>query len=157
MKKIFPQALVIGGNIASAKAAIALADACADGIKVSIATGSICTTRIVAGVGVPHISAVANVAEAIAERGVPDIADGGVRFSGDLAKAFVAGTSPIMCASMWAATDKAPGEVQLFPGRAFNISVIWILYVRSDSIVPLPRDISKKPAKGIKKLSPHMP
>ncbi|MDO6512951.1 MULTISPECIES: IMP dehydrogenase [unclassified Neptuniibacter] len=120
VKKTFPQVQVIGGNIATAAAAIALADAGADGVKVGIGPGSICTTRIVAGVGVPQISAVANVAEAMAERGVPVVADGGVRFSGDLAKAIVAGASAIMVGSMLAGTDEAPGEVELFQGRAFK-------------------------------------
>ncbi|WP_067867710.1 IMP dehydrogenase [Neptuniibacter marinus] len=120
VKKTFPQVQVIGGNIATAAAAIALADAGADGVKVGIGPGSICTTRIVAGVGVPQISAVANVAEAMAERGVPVVADGGVRFSGDLAKAVVAGASAIMVGSMLAGTDEAPGEVELFQGRAFK-------------------------------------
>lgn len=120
VKKTFPQVQVIGGNIATAEAAHALADAGADGVKVGIGPGSICTTRIVAGVGVPQISAVANVATAMAERGVPVIADGGVRFSGDLAKAVVAGASAIMVGSMLAGTDEAPGEVELFQGRAFK-------------------------------------
>jgi IMP dehydrogenase len=120
VKQTFPQVQVIGGNIATADAAIALADAGADGVKVGIGPGSICTTRIVAGVGVPQISAVANVAAAMAERGVPVVADGGVRFSGDLAKAIVAGASAIMVGSMLAGTDEAPGEVELFQGRAFK-------------------------------------
>lgn len=120
VKETYPQVQVIGGNIATAEAAIALADAGADGVKVGIGPGSICTTRIVAGVGVPQISAVANVATAMAERGVPVIADGGVRFSGDLAKAIVAGASAIMVGSMLAGTDEAPGEVELFQGRAFK-------------------------------------
>jgi len=120
VKETFPQVQVIGGNIATAEAAIALADAGADGVKVGIGPGSICTTRIVAGVGVPQISAVANVAAAMAERGVPVVADGGVRFSGDLAKAIVAGASAIMVGSMLAGTDEAPGEVELFQGRAFK-------------------------------------
>ncbi|WP_286239787.1 IMP dehydrogenase [Neptuniibacter halophilus] len=120
VKENHPQVQVIGGNIATAEAAIALADAGADGVKVGIGPGSICTTRIVAGVGVPQISAVANVATAMLERGVPVIADGGVRFSGDLAKAIVAGASAIMVGSMLAGTDEAPGEVELFQGRAFK-------------------------------------
>ncbi|MGI1669229.1 MAG: IMP dehydrogenase [Neptuniibacter sp.] len=120
VKQTYPQVQVIGGNIATAEAAIALADAGADGVKVGIGPGSICTTRIVAGVGVPQISAVANVAAALSERGVPVIADGGVRFSGDLAKAVVAGASAIMVGSMLAGTDEAPGEVELFQGRAFK-------------------------------------
>ncbi|RDE19612.1 IMP dehydrogenase [Motiliproteus coralliicola] len=119
-KETFPQLQVIGGNIATAEAATALADAGADGVKVGIGPGSICTTRIVAGVGVPQISAVANVAAALAERGVPLIADGGVRFSGDLSKAIVAGASAVMVGGMLAGTDEAPGEVELYQGRAFK-------------------------------------
>ncbi|MFW1677507.1 IMP dehydrogenase [Pontibacter sp. JAM-7] len=120
VKQTFPQVQVIGGNIATADAAIALADAGADGVKVGIGPGSICTTRIVAGVGVPQISAVANVAAVMNERGIPVVADGGIRFSGDLAKAIVAGASTIMIGSMLAGTDEAPGEVELFQGRAFK-------------------------------------
>ncbi|NVK43878.1 MAG: IMP dehydrogenase [Oceanospirillaceae bacterium] len=120
VKQNFPQVQVVGGNIATADAAIALADAGADGVKVGIGPGSICTTRIVAGIGVPQISAVANVAAAMRERGVPVIADGGIRFSGDLAKAVAAGASAIMVGSMLAGTDEAPGEVELFQGRAFK-------------------------------------
>ncbi len=120
VKQNFPQVQVIGGNIATAEAAIALAEAGADGVKVGIGPGSICTTRIVAGVGVPQISAVANVAAVMNERGIPVVADGGIRFSGDLAKAVVAGASTIMVGSMLAGTDEAPGEVELFQGRAFK-------------------------------------
>ena len=120
VKQNFPDVQVIGGNIATADAAIALADAGADGVKVGIGPGSICTTRIVAGIGVPQISAVWNVAEAMAERGVPLIADGGIRFSGDISKAIVAGASAVMVGSMLAGTDEAPGEVELFQGRAFK-------------------------------------
>ncbi|WP_020681654.1 IMP dehydrogenase [Marinobacterium rhizophilum] len=120
VKKTFPQVQVIGGNIATAAAAIALADAGADGVKVGIGPGSICTTRIVSGIGVPQITAVANVAAVMNERGIPVIADGGVRFSGDLAKAVAAGASCIMVGSMLAGTDEAPGEVELFQGRAFK-------------------------------------
>jgi len=120
VKETFPQVQVVGGNIATADAAIALADAGADGVKVGIGPGSICTTRIVAGIGVPQISAVANVAAALKERGVPLIADGGIRFSGDIAKAIAAGASAVMVGSMLAGTDEAPGEVELFQGRAFK-------------------------------------
>ncbi len=119
-KQNFPQVQVIGGNIATADAAIALADAGADGVKVGIGPGSICTTRIVAGVGVPQISAVANVAAALKDRGVPLIADGGVRFSGDLAKAIAAGASAVMIGSMLAGSDEAPGEIELYQGRAYK-------------------------------------
>jgi IMP dehydrogenase len=120
VKENYPGVQVIGGNIATAEAAIALADAGADGVKVGIGPGSICTTRIVAGIGVPQISAVANVAAALKERGVPLIADGGVRFSGDVAKAIAAGASAIMVGSMLAGTDEAPGEVELYQGRSFK-------------------------------------
>ncbi len=120
VKQTFPQVQVIGGNIATAEAAIALADAGADGVKVGIGPGSICTTRIVAGIGVPQISAVANVSAALKGRGVPCIADGGIRFSGDVAKAVAAGASAVMVGSMLAGTDEAPGEVELFQGRAFK-------------------------------------
>jgi len=120
IKETYPQVQVIGGNIATAAAAIALAEAGADGVKVGIGPGSICTTRIVAGVGVPQISAVANVAEAMKKYDVPVIADGGIRYSGDIAKAIVAGASVIMAGSMFAGTDEAPGEVELFQGRAYK-------------------------------------
>lgn len=120
VKENYPQVQVIGGNIATAEAAIALADAGADGVKVGIGPGSICTTRIVSGIGVPQISAVANVAEALKDRGVPLIADGGIRFSGDIAKALAAGASAIMVGSMLAGTDEAPGEVELYQGRAYK-------------------------------------
>ena len=120
VKQTYPNVQVIGGNIATAAAATALAEAGADGVKVGIGPGSICTTRIVAGVGVPQISAVANVAEAMKAFGVPVIADGGIRFSGDIAKALVAGASVVMVGSMLAGTDEAPGEVELFQGRAYK-------------------------------------
>lgn len=120
VKETYPQVQVIGGNIATAEAAIALAEAGADGVKVGIGPGSICTTRIVAGVGVPQISAVANVATAMEKYGVPVVADGGIRFSGDIAKAIVAGASVIMVGSMLAGTDEAPGEVELYQGRAYK-------------------------------------
>ncbi|TXR53320.1 IMP dehydrogenase [Reinekea thalattae] len=120
VKENYPQVDVIGGNIATAAAAIDLAKAGADGVKVGIGPGSICTTRIVAGVGVPQISAVANVAEALKEYDIPLIADGGIRFSGDLAKAIVAGASAIMAGGMFAGTDESPGEVELFQGRSYK-------------------------------------
>ena len=120
VKQNFPDVQVIGGNIATGDAARALAEAGADGVKVGIGPGSICTTRIVAGVGVPQISAVANVAAALAGSGVPLIADGGIRFSGDLSKAIVAGASSVMIGSMLAGTEEAPGEVELFQGRSYK-------------------------------------
>ncbi|QUX93504.1 IMP dehydrogenase [Marinomonas sp. A3A] len=120
VKENFPHIQVIGGNIATAEAAIALADAGADGVKVGIGPGSICTTRIVTGVGVPQISAVANVAEVMNPRGIPVVADGGVRFSGDISKAIAAGASVVMVGGILAGTDEAPGEVVLFQGRSFK-------------------------------------
>lgn len=119
-KKHFPQVQVIGGNIATGAAALALVDAGADGVKVGIGPGSICTTRIVAGVGVPQITAVANVAEALEGTGVPLIADGGIRYSGDIAKALVAGAYCVMLGSMFAGTEESPGEVELFQGRSYK-------------------------------------
>jgi IMP dehydrogenase len=120
VKKNFPDVQVIGGNIATAAAAKALVEAGADGVKVGIGPGSICTTRIVAGVGVPQISAIDNVATALEGTGVPLIADGGIRYSGDVAKALVAGAYSIMIGSMFAGTEEAPGEVELFQGRSYK-------------------------------------
>ena len=120
VKKNFPQVDVVGGNIATAAAAKALTDAGADGIKVGIGPGSICTTRIVAGVGVPQITAVANVAKALEGTGIPLIADGGIRFSGDVSKALAAGAYAVMMGGMFAGTEEAPGEVILFQGRSYK-------------------------------------
>ena len=120
IKQAYPSIDVIGGNIATADAALALRDAGADAVKVGIGPGSICTTRIVTGIGVPQISAVANVAAALADSGIPVIADGGVRFSGDLAKALAAGADAVMMGSMFAGTEEAPGEVELFQGRTYK-------------------------------------
>lgn len=119
-KKRFPQLEVIGGNIATAAAAKALADAGADAVKVGIGPGSICTTRIVAGVGVPQLTAIANVSAALKGTGVPVIADGGIRFSGDIAKAIVAGANTVMMGSLLAGSEEAPGEVELFQGRSYK-------------------------------------
>lgn len=120
VKDNYPQVEVIGGNIATAAAARALLEHGADGVKVGIGPGSICTTRIVAGVGVPQITAISNVAEALAGTGVPCIADGGIRFSGDISKALAAGASSVMMGSMFAGTEEAPGEVILFQGRSYK-------------------------------------
>jgi len=120
VKRHFPQVDVVGGNIATGNAAKALADVGADAVKVGIGPGSICTTRIVAGVGVPQITAIANVAEALAGTGVPLIADGGVRYSGDIAKALAAGASSVMMGGMFAGTEEAPGEVILYQGRSYK-------------------------------------
>ncbi len=120
VKKHYPQIQVIGGNIATAAAALALVEHGADAVKVGIGPGSICTTRIVAGVGVPQITAISNVAEALKDSGVPMIADGGIRFSGDLAKAIAAGANSVMMGSIFAGTDEAPGEIILYQGRSYK-------------------------------------
>jgi IMP dehydrogenase len=120
IKRNYSQVEVIGGNIATAEAARALAEAGADGVKVGIGPGSICTTRIVAGVGVPQISAISDVADALAGSGIPLIADGGVRYSGDVAKALAAGAYSVMMGSMLAGTEEAPGEVILYQGRSYK-------------------------------------
>jgi IMP dehydrogenase len=120
VKQNFPQVQVIGGNIATAVAAKALVEAGADGVKVGIGPGSICTTRIVAGVGVPQITAIANVAKALDGTEVPLVADGGIRYSGDSAKAIAAGASSVMMGSMFAGTEEAPGEVILYQGRSYK-------------------------------------
>ena len=120
VKKNFPQVDVIGGNIATGAAALALVEAGADGVKVGIGPGSICTTRIVAGVGVPQITAIDNVATALAGTGVPLIADGGIRYSGDIAKAIAAGASTVMMGGMFAGTEESPGEVFLYQGRSYK-------------------------------------
>jgi IMP dehydrogenase len=120
IKQTFPQVEVIGGNIATGEAAKALVEVGADAVKVGIGPGSICTTRIVAGVGVPQVSAIANVASALMGSGIPLIADGGIRYSGDIAKAIAAGASTVMVGSLLAGTDEAPGEVELFQGRAYK-------------------------------------
>ena len=120
VKKNFPQVEVIGGNIATAAAAKALVESGADGVKVGIGPGSICTTRIVAGVGVPQITAVDNVATALAGSGVPLIADGGIRYSGDISKAIAAGANVVMLGGLFAGTEEAPGETVLFQGRSYK-------------------------------------
>ena len=120
IKRHFPQMQVIGGNIATADAARALVDHGADGVKVGIGPGSICTTRIVAGVGVPQITAVANVAEALKDSGVPLIADGGIRYSGDISKAIAAGAHVVMLGGLLAGTEEAPGDIELFQGRSYK-------------------------------------
>jgi IMP dehydrogenase len=120
VKKNYPQVQVIGGNIATGAAALALVEAGADAVKVGIGPGSICTTRIVAGVGVPQIAAIDFVATALKGTGVPLIADGGIRYSGDIAKAIAAGASTVMMGGMFAGTEEAPGEVILYQGRSYK-------------------------------------
>ena len=120
VKETYPQVQVIGGNIATAQAALDLAAAGADAVKVGIGPGSICTTRIVAGVGVPQLTAIHNVSEALKGTGVPLIADGGIRFSGDIAKALAAGAHCVMLGGMFAGTEEAPGEIELYQGRSYK-------------------------------------
>ena len=120
IKKNFPKTEIIGGNIATSDAAKALMDQGADGVKVGIGPGSICTTRIVAGVGVPQITAINDVADALRKKGIPFIADGGIRYSGDIAKAIAAGAHSVMLGSMFAGTEEAPGEVELYQGRSYK-------------------------------------
>ena len=120
IKKNYPKVDVIGGNIATAEAALAMVDHGADSVKVGIGPGSICTTRIVAGVGVPQITAINDVYKALKKKNIPFIADGGIRFSGDVAKAIAAGASSVMLGSMFAGTEEAPGEVELFQGRSYK-------------------------------------
>ena len=120
VKEHFPDVQVIGGNVTTAEGALALVEAGADGVKVGQGPGSICTTRIVAGVGVPQITAVANVAMALKDTGVPLIADGGIRFSGDFAKAIAAGAWTVMIGGLFAGTEEAPGEVELYQGRSYK-------------------------------------
>ena len=116
----YPNLPIVAGNVATAEGAIALADAGASAVKVGIGPGSICTTRIVTGVGVPQITAIADAAAALKDRGIPVIADGGIRFSGDIAKAIAAGASCVMVGSLFAGTEEAPGEIELYQGRAFK-------------------------------------
>jgi IMP dehydrogenase len=120
VKRQFPQAQVIGGNVGTADGAKALRDAGADAVKVGIGPGSICTTRIVAGVGIPQISAVANVAQALEGSNVPLIADGGIRYSGDIAKALAAGAHSVMIGSLFGGTEESPGEIELYQGRSYK-------------------------------------
>ncbi|GAB4171162.1 MAG: IMP dehydrogenase [Wenzhouxiangellaceae bacterium] len=119
-KRHYPEVQVIGGNVSTADGALALAEAGADAVKVGQGPGSICTTRIVAGVGVPQITAVSAAARVLASKGVPVISDGGIRFSGDLAKAIAAGASSVMIGSLFAGTEEAPGEVELYQGRSYK-------------------------------------
>ena len=120
VKKAHPDVQVIGGNVVTGDAALALVDAGADGVKVGIGPGSICTTRVVAGVGVPQISAVAEIASALKKSAVPLIADGGIRYSGDIAKALAAGAHSAMIGSLFAGTEESPGEIEYYQGRSYK-------------------------------------
>ena len=119
-KKKYPDMQLIAGNIATSEAAIALADAGVDAVKVGIGPGSICTTRIIAGVGMPQVTAILDVAHALSSKNIPVIADGGIRYSGDLAKAIASGADTIMIGSLFAGTDESPGEVELYQGRTYK-------------------------------------
>ena len=120
VKTTYPEVEVVGGNVATAAGALALVDAGADAVKVGIGPGSICTTRIVAGVGVPQITAIMNVSEALRPLGIPLIGDGGIRYSGDIAKALAAGANAVMLGGLFAGTDEAPGEIELYQGRSYK-------------------------------------
>lgn len=120
VKTNYPDLQVVGGNIATAAAALALVEAGADAVKVGIGPGSICTTRMIAGVGVPQITAIMNVADALKDKGIPLIADGGIRFSGDIAKSLAAGANCVMLGGMFAGTDEAPGEIIIYQGRSYK-------------------------------------
>ena len=120
MKQKYPNVSLIGGNVATRSGARALAEAGVDSVKVGIGPGSICTTRIVTGIGVPQVTAVSEVADELEADGIPVIADGGIRYSGDIAKALVAGASVVMVGSLLAGTDEAPGEVELYQGRTYK-------------------------------------
>ncbi len=120
IKQKYPNVSLIGGNVATRAGARALADAGVDSVKVGIGPGSICTTRIVTGIGVPQVTAVSDVADELANDGIPVIADGGIRYSGDIAKALVAGASVVMVGSLLAGTDESPGEVELYQGRTYK-------------------------------------
>jgi IMP dehydrogenase len=120
IKTNFPRIEVVGGNIATAAGARALVDHGADGVKVGIGPGSICTTRVVAGVGMPQITAIANVAEGLVGTNVPMIADGGIRYSGDIPKALAAGANAVMIGGLFAGTEESPGEIELFQGRSYK-------------------------------------
>jgi IMP dehydrogenase len=121
LKKMFPNTEIVAGNIVTADGAMALADAGADAVKVGVGPGSICTTRVVAGVGVPQITALMWVVEAMVKRGVPVIADGGIRYSGDIAKAIAAGSSSVMIGGLFAGTEESPGESVLVEGRSYKL------------------------------------
>jgi IMP dehydrogenase len=121
LKKLFPNVDVVGGNVATAAATAALIAAGADAVKVGIGPGSICTTRVIAGIGVPQLTAISQCAAEAKKTGVPIIADGGVKFSGDITKALAAGASTVMLGSLFAGTDEAPGEMVLYQGRSYKV------------------------------------
>ena len=138
----FPKAQIIAGNVATGEAALALAKAGADAVKVGIGPGSICTTRVVAGVGVPQITAIADCAKALASMNVTVIADGGIKYSGDVAKAIAAGANCVMIGSLFAGTDEAPGEIILYQGRSYKVTGGW---ARSAPCAPAAATATSRP------------
>ena len=162
IKKEFPSIQVIGGNIATAEAAKCLADAGVDAIKVGIGPGSICTTRIVTGVGVPQITAVADVAAILKGRGIPIISDGGVRYSGDIAKVLAAGAHCVMVGSLFAGTEEAPGEVELYQGRSYksyrgmgSLGAMAQMYGSADRYFQTSEELEKLVPEGIEGRVPY--
>ena len=162
IKQKYPELQIVGGNIATAEGALALAKAGADAVKVGIGPGSICTTRIVAGVGVPQVSAVANVSEVLKDTTVKVIADGGVRFSGDFSKSIVAGADVVMIGGMFAGTEEAPGAVELYQGRSYksyrgmgSISAMSVRYGSSDRYFQSEKAAEKLVPEGIEGRVPY--
>jgi IMP dehydrogenase len=162
IKRHYPDLQVIGGNIATAAGAIALVEAGADGVKVGIGPGSICTTRVVAGVGVPQVSAVANVAEALRETDVPVIADGGLRYSGDVAKVIAAGAHSVMIGGLFAGTEESPGEVEIYQGRSYksyrgmgSLGAMQSSHGSSDRYFQEGKDVDKLVPEGIEGRVPY--
>lgn len=161
-RRAHPDLSIIAGNIVTADAALALAEAGVDGVKVGIGPGSICTTRIVAGVGMPQVSAIAEVAEALADAEVSIIADGGIRFSGDLPKAIAAGAHVVMIGSLFAGTEEAPGEVELYQGRSYkayrgmgSLGAMGQRYGSSDRYFQAEADFDKLVPEGIEGRVPY--
>lgn len=162
LKKNYPDSQVIAGNVATSDGAIALVEAGVDGVKVGIGPGSICTTRIVTGIGVPQITAVANVAEALKKSNIPVISDGGIRYSGDIAKVLATGANSVMIGSLFAGTEEAPGEVELFQGRSYksyrgmgSMGAMTQRYSSSDRYFQESSEIEKLVPEGIEGRVPY--
>ena len=162
LKKNYPDSQVIAGNVATGDGAIALVEAGVDGVKVGIGPGSICTTRIVTGIGVPQITAVANVAEALKKSNIPVISDGGIRYSGDIAKVLATGANSVMVGSLFAGTEEAPGEVELFQGRSYksyrgmgSMGAMTQRYSSSDRYFQESSEIEKLVPEGIEGRVPY--
>ena len=127
IKKEFPKIDVMGGNVATPEGAQALIDAGVDSVKIGMGPGSICTTRIIAGIGVPQITAILSIKEKLSSKNIPLIADGGIRFSGDISKALAAGADAVMLGGIFAGTEEAPGELELYQGRSLKLTEEWAL------------------------------